>query len=385
MRKTAIIGVGITAVGEHWGSNLRELTTEAASKAIHNANYNKVDAIYVGNAYGSTFNNQTQLGSLVADYIGMRGVEAYTVEAGSAAGGLALRTAHLAVSSGEIDCALVLGVEKVTDIVASGRVKALSISLDADQEAVHGATLPAMAALLMRRYMYEYRLELSSFEGFSINAHANGKRNPLAMYRNLIKAGAFANAPMIAEPVSMFDSAPDGDGAAAVLITSLEYAEDLVEKPIKILGSAAASDTLALQDRADVLWLSAVEASVRKALKQADLSIHDMSMIELHDAFTILSALSLEASGLAERGQGWQWANNQGAEIGLKGKLPVCTFGGLKARGNIGGGSGVYQAVEASLQLRGEAGDNQVSDPSKVMIQNLGGLASTAVTHILSN
>jgi acetyl-CoA C-acetyltransferase len=383
MRKTAIIGVGMTAVAEHWGSSLKELAQEASEKAIENAGYSQIDALYVGNAYASTFNNQSQLGALLADYIGLRGVEAYTIEAGTASGGVALRTAHLAVSSGEVDCALVLGVEKVTDIVASGRVKALNVSLDADTEAIHGATLPAMAALLMRRYMYEYGIGLDAFEGFSINAHSNGKRNALAMYRNTIKAGAFNNAPMIADPVSLFDSAPDGDGAAAVLIIALDQAEDLVAKPIRIGGSGVASDTLALQDRADMLRFMAVEKSVDKALRQANVTLDDIDGVELHDIFTIVSALSLEASGYAKRGEGWRWASNQAMDIGLTGKLPIGTFGGLKSRGNPAGASGIYQAVEATLQLRHEANDNQIDNPHSIMIQNLGGLASTAVTHIL--
>lgn len=105
-----------------------------------------------------------------------------------------------------------------------------------------------------------------------------------------------------------------------------------------------------------------------------------MSLFELHDAFTIVSALSLEAAGYAERGQGWQMAQDA---IGLKGRLPISTFGGLKSRGNPAGATGIYQAVEATLQLRGEAGSNQVENARIAMIQNMGGLASTTVTHVL--
>ncbi|MDQ7035461.1 MAG: hypothetical protein Q9P01_11670, partial [Anaerolineae bacterium] len=213
MTQTAIVGIGMTPVSEHWGLSLRELAAEAAQKALEDAGLNTVDAIYVANAYGSTFNGQTHLGALIADYIGLDGIEAYTVEAGDASGGAALRTAHMAVLSGLVNTALVIGVEKATDIVGASRTKARTISLDADYEVIHGATLPSMAALLMRRYMYEYGLELSDFEGFSINAHANGKRNQYAMYRNTIRDGAFAHAPMVAAPVNLFDSAPDGDGA----------------------------------------------------------------------------------------------------------------------------------------------------------------------------
>jgi acetyl-CoA C-acetyltransferase len=276
---------------------------------------------------------------------------------------------------------LVLGAEKATDSVGSHRVKARNISLDADYETGQGATLPALAALLMRRYMYEYGLELSAFEGFSINAHANGKRNPYAMYRNLIKAGAFANAPMVAEPVSLFDGAPDGDGAAAVIISRAGSAGDKVAQPVEIVASAVATDSFMLQERHEPLWLYGVEQSINKALAQAKMSRADLDLLELHDAFTILTTLSLEAGGFAERGKGWALA--QDGTISLNGRLPLSSFGGLKSRGNPAGATGIYQAVEAVLQLRGAAGENQVPDARSALIQNMGGLGSTVVSHIL--
>lgn len=385
MKRVAIVGVGMTSVGEHWGRSLTDLAREAAHRAMHNSNDTPIDALYVANSYASVFNRQAHLGPLIAEAIGLCGVETFTVEAGTAAGGAAVRAAYLAVLSGQVKTALVVGVEKATDIVASARISALATTLDADNEAVHGATPAAMAALLMRRYMYEYSVDLSAFEGFSLNAHANGKRNPLAMYRNALKPGAFAQAPMVADPVSLFDSAPDGDGAAAVVITSYERAEDIInEAPVQIAGSAVGSDTLALHRRTDLLRLAAVEQSTHKALIQAGISIGEVDALELHDAFTILSALSLEAVGLAKRGEGWQWAANNGERIALDGELPMNTFGGLKSRGNPAGAAGVYQIVEGCLQLRQAAGANQVKDPQWILCQNLGGLGSTAVTHLLT-
>lgn len=382
MVDTAIIGIGMTPVGEHWGQSLRELAAEAGQAALADAGVNKIDALYVGNAYGSTFNNQTSLGALIADFMGLSGVEAYTTEAGDASGGVALRTAHMAVASGMVDTALVIGVEKSTDIVGSSRTRAKTVSLDADYEAIHGATLPALAALLMRRYMHKYGVELSQFEGFSLNAHSNGQHNPYAMFQRSLREGMFLKAPMVADPVNLFDGAPDGDGAAALVITSTDHAADVASKPVRITGSAVATDTFMLQERQDMLCLKAVEASVSKALQQAGLSRTEISFFELHDAFTILSALTLEAAGYARRGTGWELAGN--GAIARDGHIPISVSGGLKSRGNPAGAAGVYQAVEACLQLRDEAGDNQIDDAQYAMIQNLGGLAHTAVTHILS-
>jgi acetyl-CoA C-acetyltransferase len=311
----------------------------------------------------------------------VRRIEAFTIEAGDASGGAALRAGYLAIASGAVDAALVLGVEKATDMIGSARVRARAVSLDADYEAVHGATLPALAGLLMRRYMYEHKINLSDFEGFSINAHNNGKRSTSAMYRNTIKAGAFAKAPMVADPVSLFDMAPDADGAAAVVLVAADHAGDLVPQPVHLAGSAAATDTLALQDRADLLYLSAVAHSTQRALEQAGLAHDQISLFELHDAFTILSVLALEAAGFAQRGGGWTLGKED--IIGLKGRLPISTFGGLKSRGNPAGATGVYQAVEAALQLRSQAGENQVADAQAALIQSIGGVGSTVVTHAL--
>ncbi len=381
MQNTAIIGIGMTPVGEHWDKSLRQLAYEAAANALQDAGNPEIDAIYIANAYASTFNKQTHLGSLIADYLGFSGIEAYTIEAADASGGAAIRTAHMAVAAGAVKTALVIGVEKATDIVGGSRTQARTVSLDADYETPYGATLTSLAALLMRRYMHEYSVELSAFEGFSVNAHSNGKLNANAMYRNTLREGAFSKAPMVSDPVSLFDGAPDGDGAAALVISSADTAPDKVAQPIRITASSVATDKFMLQERDDLLWFSAVEKSVNTALSQAGKSRNEIDLFEVHDAFTILSALSLEAAGYAERGSGWQLAEN--GTIFKDGNLPISTFGGLKSRGNPAGASGIYQAVEAVLQLRNLAGDNQINDANIAMIQSVGGLASTVVTHIL--
>jgi acetyl-CoA C-acetyltransferase len=381
MQDVAIIGVGRTPVGEHWDSSLRMLAADAIQAALTDTGKLNIDALYVGNAYGASASSQSQLGALIADYSGLRGVEAFTVEAGDASGAAALRTAYFAVASGQVETALVVGVEKSTDSIAEARIHARNISLDADFESAHGATITALAALLMRRYMHEHDLTLDAFEGFSINAHANGRLSNYAMFRNAIKPGRFATAPMVSEPVSLFDSAPDADGAAAVILTSRERAADISPLPVYIAGSAAATDAFTIQDRADLLYLSAVQASTAKAFAQAGISPADVDLFELHDAYTILSVLTLEAAGFAARGEGWKLASE--GHIALNGKLPISTFGGLKSRGNPAGATGIYQAVEATLQLRGDAENNQVENVRTAVIQNLGGLGSTAITHVL--
>ena len=189
---------------------------------------------------------------------------------------------------------------------------------------------------------------------------------------------------MIAEPVSLFDSAPDGDGAAAVVLVDSEWAADLAPRPVSVIGSAVATDSLALHDRADPLDLRAVTVSTAKCLEQARLTPDALDALELHDAYTMLTALVLEAMGYSARGRGWEWAQDDGARIAPDSELPLSTYGGLKSRGNPGGATGIYQAVEAVQQLKGQAGANQIPGARNILIQNLGGLGATAATHILS-
>lgn len=381
MTNVSIIGIGQTDVREHWETSIRHLAWYAIEAALDDAHVNNIDAIYVGNMLAGQLSNQNHLGALVADFAGLRGAEAMTVEAADASGGAALRQGILAVQSGLIDTALVVGVEKVTDETGSPILAALATALDADYEVIHGQTLSGAAALLMRRYMHAYSLQLADFAGFSVNAHANAAGNPRAMFRNRIKPEGFATAPMVADPVSLFDEAPAGDGAAAVLLTRADLAGDMVAQPVRVTASALATDTLALHDRRDLLWLPAAELSAKRALTAAGITPDDIDVFELHDSFTVMAALSLEAVGFAARGKGWELARD--GQIKRDGRIPISTFGGLKARGNPIGATGVYQIVELVQQLRGKAGDCQVPGARIGMAQNLGGTGATAVTHIL--
>jgi acetyl-CoA C-acetyltransferase len=201
------------------------------------------------------------------------------------------------------------------------------------------------------------------------------------MFRNRLKPEAFAAAAVIADPVSLFDMAPLADGAAAVILTNSERAMDMVPRPIRVAGSALATDTVALHDRRNVLKLEAAARSAQRALAQAGLTIDDLDLFELHDSYTVMAALSLEACGFAGSGEGWKLAAD--GAISRSGRIPISTFGGLKARGNPAGATGVYQIVEVARQLRGDAGDCQIPGARIGMAQNLGSSGATAVSHVL--
>jgi acetyl-CoA C-acetyltransferase len=382
MTEVVIAGIGQTKVGEHWNIGLRDLAFAAIQDAVQDAGGLKPQSLFVGNMLAPSLSNQAHLGVLVADYAGLLGIEAVTIEAAGASGGAALRQGYLAVASGMVDVVLVVGVEKFTDQVGPGVDAALATASDADFEAVQGMTPTAQAALLMKRYMHEYSVPKDGFAGFALTAHANGAHNPCAMFRKAIKPETYAKAEMVSDPVNMFDMAPNADGAAALVLTRRALLpSDLPLPLVKIAGSASSADTLALHDRKDMLFFNAAQISANKAMNQAGAAIEDIDLFEYHDVYSIFAALQLEAAGFAPSGQGWKLAAD--GEISLKGRLPTATMGGMKARGFPGGAAGVYQAIEAVIQLRGQAAANQVPNAKTALIQSLGGPASTAVSHVL--
>ncbi|GAB4484104.1 MAG: thiolase domain-containing protein [Anaerolineales bacterium] len=382
MTDIIIAGIGQTEVGEHWDKSLRQLGAEAIRAALADSGGLRPQALFVGNMFAPILSRQAHLGALSTDFADLTGIEAVTVEAAGASGAAALRQGFLAVKSGLVDAALVLGVEKFTDQVGSGVESALATTLDSDYEAVPGLTPTAQAALLMRRYQAEYAVPADGLAGFALTAHAHGAGNPRAMFQKAIKTETYAKAEMVSEPLNLFDIAPNADGAAAILLTRRDLLPKNYPHPlIRLAGAGVASDMLALHDRRDPLWFEAAHLSAARALEQAGASLDAVDFFEYHDAFSIYAALTLEACGFASRGTGWKLAA-EGA-LGLKGRFPCATMGGLKARGFPGGASGVYQAVEAALQLRGQAGKNQMERAQIGMIQSLGGPASTAVTHLL--
>jgi len=389
MTDVVIAGIGQTEVGEHWDIGLRELAFAAIKDALNDAGGLKPQSLFVGNMLAPNLSNQAHLGVLLADYAGMLGIEAVTLEAAGASGGAALRQGYLAVASGMVDVALVVGVEKFTDKIGSSVEEALSTASDSDFESVQGMTPTAQAALLMKRYMYENDVPKDGFAGFALTAHANGVANPHAMFRKAIKPETYSKAEMVSDPINMFDMAPNADGAAALVLTRRDLLPSELKNPlVKISGSAASSDTLALHDRKDMLYFDTAQISAGKAMKQVGLTLNDIDFFEYHDVFSIYAALQLEAVGFAIKGRGWKLAADGLIRLGSGDSsqahhIPCATMGGMKARGFAGGASGVYQAVEATIQLRGQAEANQIPNAKTALIQSLGGPASTAVSHIL--
>jgi len=379
MRKVAVLGIGQIKVDEHWDKSLREIGGEAAFLAMQDAGMEKVEALYVGNMLSPMVSAQNQIGTFFGDWIGLWKQEAVKIEAACGSGAAAFRSALMAVASGDVESALALGVEKMTDKAGRDVTAALATAADADYELEQGVSFVGINALIMRRYMHEFGWKHEDFAPFSINAHANALHNPYARLHEKVTMEKFEKSSMVATPINLLDASPVGDGAAAVIIVP---AEKVLRQPkVVVAASASATDAIAVHSRRDPMFLSAAYLSSKRAYEMAGVTANDMDVFELHDAFSIMAALSLEASGFAERGQGVRLGLEN--QIHPQGKIPICTRGGLKARGHPVGATGMYQILEVIQQLRGECAQTQVDGAQLGMAQNIGGSGATILTHIL--
>ncbi|MDD1747692.1 MAG: thiolase domain-containing protein [Methanomassiliicoccales archaeon] len=385
MREVAIIGIGGTKFGELWDMSLRDLGIQAGLAAVADAKLaaEDIDALYVGNMSAGRFIEQEHVAALIADYSGLArdNIPATRIEAAGASGGLAFREGYLAVASGMHDIVVVGGAEKMTDVGDVLAAEIQSTAADQQWEVVFGATLASLFAMIARRHMYEFGTTREQIAQVAVKNHKHGALNPNAQYQREIDLSTVLNASPVAEPLGVFDCAPLSDGAAAVVLCSMDRARSYTSKPIRIAASAQASDTLALHSRTTVTSFKATQVAAQRAFRQAGRRPEQVQLAEVHDNFTIAEILAIEDLGFFPKGQGGK-ATMDG-ETALGGKVAVNTSGGLKARGFPFGATGVAQLVELVEQLRGEAGKRQVPDATLGLAQNAGGTGATVVVSLL--
>ncbi len=378
-----ITGIAQIKVEKKSELSIREMGAAVIKSAMADAGIEKVDALYVGNMLSGSLSNQQQLGSLLANAAGLKGIEAVTLEAACGSGGAALRIGFMAVMSGLCENVVICGVEKMSHEDKEFIVKSIASASDWDAEGGRGETFVTLNSSLMKMYMGTYNISSNSFAMFGINAHQNAIKNNYSLLKKNFTVDDYINAPFIAEPVKILDASPICDGAAAIVLSKYPKQSSLLP-PVKIIASSCATEAVSINGRNAPLDADGIRLSGNKAYEMAGIKPSNVDFFELHDAYSIISTLSLEAMGFAKQGHGWKLAAE--GDIALNGKIPVSTFGGLKARGHPIGASGVYQAVESYMQICGIAGENQIKKDANVgLIQSIGGTASTAITHVLVN
>ncbi|MDK2372956.1 MAG: hypothetical protein QI197_06215 [Candidatus Korarchaeota archaeon] len=371
-----VIGVGLTKVGNHWDKSLRHLAVEAALAALEDASIEDVDYIVVANALSGVINAQENLASYVATHLGMAGTPAVKVEAAGASGGAAILLAKSLVVSGTAEKVLVVGVEKMTDYTSlEDSTSALSTFIDSEYEAFPGGTLESMHAMMMRTYMKKYDVPKEEFSHLPLLMHENASTTPHAQLRFKLKPQSYESSPVIAEPVTMLDLAPISDGAAAVVLS-----KDVgKENSVKIVSSGQATDTISIYRRNDLTQLPSVRAAFKRALEASQDFKPDFYVI--HDYSSVMGYVEVEELGLAERGKASLLFSSGDAR--RDGSTPINPEGGLKARGNPVGATGVYQMAEAFLQITERAEGWQVPGAKNGLVLSVGGLGANSVVHLV--
>ena len=382
MRDVAVVGIGMNKWGELWESRIRDLYVEAALAAMDDAGVDHIDSMYVGCMSSGLFVGQEHIGALMADYLGQAPVPATRVESACASGGAAMRLGFMEVASGMSDVVLVGGVEKMTDTDGGATTYALATAADQEYEGFHGVTFPALYAMMARAHMAKFGTTREQLAHVAVKNHLNGSKNPRAQFPFKVTLEQVINSTAVADPLCLMDCSPVTDGAAAVILTTVEKAKKLGKhQVVKITGSGQASASIAYHSRADLTYLSSTEKAAQMACKMAGCTPKDVDLYEVHDCFSIAEIMVIEALGLVEPGKG-----GPATEAGLTavgGEFPVNTSGGLKAKGHPVGATGVAQVVELTEQLRGDAGDRQVAGAKKGLAQNMGGTGASATVHVL--
>ncbi len=378
--RTYVASVGLTNIGDQWDKSLLDLAVDAARGAMKGSPRKKPDQIFVGNMFSAMGASQEHLGAMLASALGMSGTPAVKVEAACSSGGSAFNIAYNLVRSEAIDSALVVGVEKMRDLEPEEVSQALAMAESAEYTQFVGATFAALNGLLARYYMEEMNVTRDELSAIPVIDHANAVTAAHAQFRKAITPEVVGRSQMIADPLRLFDCAPVGDGAAAVLLVNDNAASGAKRKMAEVLGGKISTSEFSLYERDDMLDFRATREAFRAATAQAGLSPGKVNLLEVHDAFSVVGALSLEAMGYSRRGQGARDA--KAGKYSRGSELPINTFGGLKARGHPVGATGIYQVAEAYLQLTDQAGKNQVEDADFAATQNVGGVDSTSAVHI---
>lgn len=383
MREVCVVGVGMSEWGEVWKTSMRDLYVHAAMAAIKNSGVDHIDSMYVGCMSGGLFVGQEHLGALMADYLGVKGIAASRVESACASGGFALRSAFIDVASGVSDIVLASGVEKMTDCSPDEDTNALATAADAEYEVFHGATFPGLYAMMACAHTAKYGTTREMLSAVAVKNHKNGSKNPVAQYPFTITAEQVASSVMVADPLRILDCSPITDGAAAVIVTTVEIAKKLGKPYVKITGSGAATDSIALAQRDDITTIKAATLASQRALAMAGKKIDDIQFAEMHDCFTIAEIIIAESIGKFKPGQAGP--ATLAGETALEGKFPINTSGGLKSKGHPVGATGIAQIVEVYKQLTGQAENGrQIPKAPKIgMAQNMGGSGASSVVHIL--
>ncbi|ELY47987.1 thiolase domain-containing protein [Natronorubrum bangense] len=384
MSNVRVAGVGLTPFGNTPERTSRDLFAEASIKAFEESGVPRedVDALFYGNFMGELSEHQGHQGPLMAEAAGIQ-APATRYESACASSGAAVRDAVMRVRNGEDDVVLVGGAERMTNLGTAGATEALAIAADDLWEVRAGTTFPGAYALMAQAYFDEFGGEHEDLAHIAVKNHENALTNDKAQYQSAIEVSDVLEAPQISSPLGLYDSCPLSDGAAAVVLTSEEYADEHdLEAPVAITGTGQGGDRMALHDREHLARSPAARKAGEEAYADAGVDAGDVDLAEVHDCFTIAEVLALEALDLEPVGEGITAARD--GRTTADGETPINLSGGLKAKGHPVGATGASQIAEVAKLLAGtHPNSSAVEDATTGVAHNAGGTVASATVHVL--
>ncbi|MDX8153747.1 acetyl-CoA acetyltransferase [Patulibacter brassicae] len=381
--RVAIVGMGCTPFGEHWGRSADDLLVDAVQECFASTpgiTADDVDAYWLGTM------SSGQSGMVLSKPLSLDYKPVTRVENFCATGSEAVRNACYAVASGAYDVVMAVGVEKLKDSGYSGLVRS-NVAGDGTAPEMT-VTAPAAFSLLDPAYCERYDVDPDAMRDAMTHVawknHVNGAKNSRAQFRKEVPKEKIAASPLVAGRLGVFDCSGVSDGAACALIVRAEDAHKYTDRPIyvKALAFAAGPANGPMDPDYDYTSFEEVVRTGADAYRQA--GIEDprtqIDVAEVHDCFTPTEIVLMEDLGFSERGRAWQDVLD--GAFDLDGRIAVNADGGLKSFGHPVGASGLRMLFECWLQFRGEAGDRQLADPKLGLTHNLGGRPGTCVSFV---
>lgn len=387
--RVAIIGMGCTRFGEHWAKGPEDLIVEAFTEAIGDARIETKDiqAAWYGSCYDEFNVGKSALP--LSRTLKLPFIPVTRVENLCASGSEALRGAVYAVASGAYDIALALGAEKLKDTGYGGLPEMSTILGTKSRVIFPSISAPGAFAMMATRYFSKYGMTVEegkrALAKISVNSHRNGAKNPKAHLQRIITEEDVLRAPIIASPLGLLDCCGVSDGAAAAIICRADMAKDFRADPvlIKALQIGTSSGEELGYTRWDGTYVETTGRTAARAYEEAGIRDprREISMMEVHDCFSITELVTYEDLGISPRGR----ARNdiEDGFFTMEGRIPSQPDGGLKCFGHPIGASGLRMLYEMYKQLQGRAGERQIKDPTIGLTHNLGGFPQMNVVSVV--
>ena len=411
-RGVAMVGAGMSPFGIRPDVTNRELFAEAfldmKASVDKGVDPQEIEALYVGNCGAEMWESQSVIGVLCASEIGLTPRPALKVEDACASSSVAVREGIIGIASGLYDMVLAGGTEKMSVLPIDWTTMALACGSDTTYESSAGFTFPGLYASMATAHMEKHGTTHDDLLKVAIKNHSNGALNPKAHFPMTIKdvmnmriakakekgspVPSWANEleflndprynPIIAWPNTLFDCCPITDGAACILLVAEEIANNFTDTPIYIIGTGQASGHN-LHDRDTLTSIPAAQLAAQQAYEMADVGPQDIKIAEVHDCFTIAEVMAIADLGFFKEGKEAATAAGEG-KTARDGRRPINVSGGLKCKGHPVGATGAAQVVEIFQQMRGEAGQRQITnmDVNLALNHNIGAHGTTAVVQI---